>query len=126
MPNKSLILQPPTSLPEKLIYHYIRGYFDGDGSIYARARGFGIDGKKWKDSYYVSFQGTMEVLNWLKSIFGLNCKLYQRRKTDKNTYYFVFNGNKQVYKIMSKLYENSTIYLDRKFEKFKILKSLVV
>lgn len=37
VPKKSLILTPPT-LKEDLRSHFIRGYFDGDGSIYKRFR----------------------------------------------------------------------------------------
>lgn len=31
--RKSLILQFPTTVPEELMSHFIRGYFDGDGCI---------------------------------------------------------------------------------------------
>ena len=31
--NKSLTLQFPKNIPNSLIKHYLRGYFDGDGSI---------------------------------------------------------------------------------------------
>lgn len=36
VPNKSLILKFPTfkQVPEKLMPHFIRGYFDGDGSVW--------------------------------------------------------------------------------------------
>ena len=30
--QKSLILQPPKNIPDDLIRHFIRGFFDGDGS----------------------------------------------------------------------------------------------
>lgn len=33
IPNKSLKLKFPTTVPDKLIRHFVRGYFDGDGSI---------------------------------------------------------------------------------------------
>lgn len=32
--QKSLILKPPTGIPKELIHHFIRGFFDGDGSIF--------------------------------------------------------------------------------------------
>lgn len=32
-PNKCFTLRPPDNIPEELIKHYIRGYFDGDGWI---------------------------------------------------------------------------------------------
>ena len=31
--QKSLILKPPINVPDDLIQHFIRGFFDGDGSI---------------------------------------------------------------------------------------------
>lgn len=34
VPNKSLILKFPTTLPNELVNDFIRGYFDGDGSVY--------------------------------------------------------------------------------------------
>ena len=32
--QKSLVLQPPIGVPDELIHHFIRGFFDGDGSIF--------------------------------------------------------------------------------------------
>ena len=34
LPNKSLILQLPNTVPNNLLRHFIRGYSDGDGTIY--------------------------------------------------------------------------------------------
>lgn len=34
VPNKSLILTFPRTIPDNLIHHFIRGYFDGDGSVF--------------------------------------------------------------------------------------------
>ena len=34
VPNKSLVVNFPTCVPENLIRHFIRGYYDGNGSIY--------------------------------------------------------------------------------------------
>lgn len=36
IPNKTVHGYWPTTIPSQLIRHYIRGYFDGDGSIYIR------------------------------------------------------------------------------------------
>mgnify|MGYP002625860766 CR=1 FL=1 len=33
IPNKSLILEFPKDIPNDLIRHFVRGYFDGDGCI---------------------------------------------------------------------------------------------
>ena len=33
VPNKSLVLEFPKNIPDKLISHFVRGYFDGDGNL---------------------------------------------------------------------------------------------
>src|SRR5690606_8445162 len=33
-PRKSLTLKPPKNVPKDLVRHWIRGYFDGDGSVH--------------------------------------------------------------------------------------------
>eukprot|EP01084_Bolivina_argentea_P127341 225226_1 len=34
IPKKSLTLEWPQNIPDPYIHHFVRGYFDGDGSIY--------------------------------------------------------------------------------------------
>lgn len=124
IPRKSLILKPP-ALRDDLIKHYIRGFFDGDGSIYTQKR-FNKNNERITDSYYINFTGTLEILEWIQNNIGIYTKMEQRKKTYKNTYYFRFGGNKQVYRVMSNLYKDSIIHLDRKYEKYETLESLVV
>jgi len=38
VPNKSLILEFPTTVPNELIRHFLRGYSDGDASIYKNGK----------------------------------------------------------------------------------------
>ena len=56
VPNKSLILTFPNKyqVPKNLINHFIRGYFDGDGSIYEYSK---------THAGSISFIGTESVLN---------------------------------------------------------------
>ena len=58
-PRKSLILQFPTleQVPNSLISHFIRGYFDGNGSI-----GFYIYKGYCRKHYHISFCGTEHFL----------------------------------------------------------------
>lgn len=117
IPKKSLKLVFPTEeiVPSKYIYHFIRGYFDGDGSIYYSHK------KNTSLLYFhLNILGTKDFLEEIKKIFkkehlALECK---------NTHYVLhFCGNKQVFGIMNKLYENSNenIELTRKKDKFNIL-----
>jgi hypothetical protein len=56
VPNKSLILSPPNITDITYTDCFIKGYFDGDGTIY------------WKDNrfYCIRFYGTKDINEWIK------------------------------------------------------------
>lgn len=104
-PRKSLTLTFPKSLKPYLLRHFIRGYIDGDGTItYPRLR--------------ISVLGTMEFLIELQNYFEVigATKTKLTRKRDNKAYSFE-KGGSEVSLILYNLYSNSTIYLDRKYEK---------
>lgn len=105
--HKSLCLNFPI-IDSNLIYHFIRGYFDGDGS-------WAIDKKTNGFSFKVC--GTREFLTKMCEALQLETKLYQRKKSDKNNYYISVSG-KRVKTVMECLYKDATIYLDRKYERY--------
>lgn len=107
IPNKSLVLKFPT-LPNYLIRHFVRGYFDGDGCINIRKH-------QKKPQVRVSFLGTEEFLNKIQNILGINNKM-QLAGDNKLTRQFEVSGNKKAMKIASWMYENSSVFLDRKKE----------
>jgi hypothetical protein len=122
--NKTSILKPPT-LNENLIYSFIRGYFDGDGSICTV-----IDknnNKHFKDS--ITFTGTKEIVDYiskyLKKTIDVNCNIYERHpERNNNNYTISINGRRQVIKLCEKMYENNNNhYLTRKYEKFLKIKN---
>jgi hypothetical protein len=51
-------------------------------------------------------------------------KLFKRKNDNKNNYYLSFGGKNKTLSIMQYLYDYSNIYLDRKYEKFIILKNM--
>lgn len=118
--RKSLILEYPDEaiLPKYLYSDFIRGYFDGDGSLVLST-----------NSINFKICGTKEFLTKLVDIFNevseydFKYKLFKRKDDNKNNYYISYGGKYKTYSIMNYLYENSTIYLDRKREKYEILKS---
>ena len=63
-----------------------------------------------------------EILEWMDEIldFGAS-RLEKRNKDNKNCYYIRAGGQLKTYKISKTLYENATVYLDRKFEKYTLL-----
>lgn len=106
VPRKSLILKPPIGkIEEKYYLPYIKGYFDGDGSIYESLSNF-----------IISFCGTKEMLLWIKEQLKVDNKLEKRFDDNKNSYSFRVGGVDKVFKILNKFYFSSKTSLDRKME----------
>lgn len=108
-PKKSLILKFPNNnqVPEYLIKHFIRGYFDGDGCI-------SIDNKK--NTFSTSLLGTFEFTNYITKKYNSTLNKYHIN----NTYTLRFKV-KDALIFLYDIYNNSNIYLDRKFEKYNYL-----
>lgn len=108
--RKSNILTFPNSsiLPDNLVNHFIRGYFDGDGSVYVANKKYGYLG--------ISFDGDYEFLSSLLSILsaitGTNSSIY--KSSGDNHYSLKIGGTNQVKRFAQYLYSESNISLERK------------
>jgi endogenous inhibitor of DNA gyrase (YacG/DUF329 family) len=104
-------------VPENLLNHFIRGFFDGDGSISKRSK------NDVSDIYSFKIVGTEKILNSISDIFSINCKIRKMRVVPEKTIYRIYcSGNCQLIAIRDWLYQNSHIYLERKkiiFDKIK-------
>ena len=109
VPRKSLVLQFPKHLDKNLIRHFIRGYFDGDGSVYEYQKLHKIS---------MSMLGTQEFLEEVQNIFVQELGV-SRVKIYKHQNVFEYKkSRKEAIKIMDYLYKDCTIYLERKFSKY--------
>lgn len=112
-PRKSLTLQFPEIFIFKtndLVRHFIRGYFDGDGCIYVHHR------REWSS---IELLGTNHFLNAvIKNLKWNNNKLSQDKRHSCYTFRLRYAG-KTALNITASLYNSSTIYLDRKYKKYK-------
>lgn len=129
-PRKSFTLLFPneSQVPSRLLHHFIRGYFDGDGC--ASLSEF----KKWKYMYFtfslisseMFCQGAQEALIRLVSL--PTTKLLEKKNKSKGifacTYRSVVGPNCYVYKLYDFLYKDATIFLKRKHDKFKLALSM--
>jgi len=111
---KSLILKPPSISFRSLRRHWIRGYFDGDGSI-------GLNTKK--SNFIFGVTGTLLVCRYIKDYFNEICGLeldniYHRSRHHKDIFRFQVRGNNQVYTILSEMYKDAHVFLERKHDKF--------
>lgn len=116
-PRKSLTLQfPSMSLFKRKenVLHFIRGYVDGDGCLTTY-----LNSKKTSIRTELSLVGTESFLNSVNKLF--QNKGYIQNKSSKGWDNKAFNlsfSSVPSRKIARYLYENATIYLDRKYEKF--------
>jgi adenosine deaminase len=78
---------------------------------------------------YVSFVGTFEFLTKVQNIFqqeiGVSPTSLQIKckKRMTNNYQFAIGGNKKVQKVLEWIYKDSTIHLERKFNRFQEFKN---
>jgi intein-encoded DNA endonuclease-like protein len=109
VPNKSLMLKFPYEyIPENLIRHFLRGMFDGDGSIYRNKAGY----------FHISLTGTREICEGFSKYSNLEGHYCHPNKKceKKNTWSWRLWKIKEVYYFLDLLYSNSNIYLNRKKE----------
>ena len=113
VPRKSLKLTFPEKLPSILYRHFIRGYFDGDGCV-----SFKIYNNQ--KQFSVIILGTYDFLFELKNILELNdIKCSDVKSYDSRTFRLAMYGWDNLHKLYNYFYENSNVYLDRKFYKFR-------
>lgn len=114
-PRKSLTLKFPDKTIFKskdLIRHFIRGYFDGDGCVT-------LQKNKYSIRPYVSIIGTWEFLNSIEHYLNYPtlAKIYKDKRSQKNTYTLWFKTIES-FDFLDKVYENATIYLNRKYNRY--------
>ncbi len=105
IPNKTNFLKKP-DIDKKYYHHWIRGIFDGDGSVSLSKDG----------TLRGEFFGTEKVLNFIVSYIPGTDKVSKKNKS--KGYYHSFGGNKLANKMYDYLYKNSEICLERKRNKF--------
>lgn len=106
VPGKDATLQLP-DLPIVLMRHFIRGYFDGDGSI------------SKSPALQFSLVGNRTFLLAIQTILMERCNLTRTklvRQHNSQSFSLCYGGNRQVPRILKYLYENATVYLNRKFQ----------
>ena len=112
-PQKSLILKFPThdKVPKELIRHFIRGYFDGDGSLCVTEKTKSID-----------ILGTYDFLYQLCLESNIaTSKIYVSKSKSNKVFRIVLGSRLDLYNFSKYIYDDCNIYLDRKYEKFKKL-----
>lgn len=109
-PRKSYDYKFPSTIPNNLLRHYIRGHFDGDGSWHLQ-----------KGKYpCFSMVGHSDFIKSLQLHLIEACDLSKNKIIETNKPYtmrVLYTGGKQCKKIFDYMYNRSKIYLKRKKNK---------
>lgn len=104
-------------IEDKLLSHFIRGYFDGDGTITSSSPISNKQGRKSDVKWNII--GTEQFTRSVQNIMVENLDFSKTKlQKVKNVFYLEYKGGKQIDKIRKWLYNNSTIFLERKHNKF--------
>lgn len=116
-PRKSLKIKFPT-IPDNYISHFIRGYFDGDGSLH-RQKGYNtytaevVTGSK---DFILSLKSKLEKFT------GVSAQRIYKHKAS-NAYYIKYQRRGDIERLYEYFYDEYAIskklYLPRKFSKFQ-------
>lgn len=114
VPQKTKIIKFPNFLSEELVPHFIRGYFDGDGTV-------GVYKNSSKSNIYTLRSGfctgseefIIELVKHLPCIYN---KVKKCSTADTWSISYSVNDSIRLYNYM---YNNATIFLNRKKEKFE-------
>lgn len=118
IPNKSLKIDFPKDIDKSLYSHFIRGYFDGNGSFCHRV----LENGSCRDVVTITSTNlfctkTLDIIRSQTSIFGGN--VYDASCHNGITKVISISGINQCKKFHEYIYENADIYLDRKYQHYK-------
>lgn len=109
VPQKTLIIDKIPNIPRDYVSHFLRGYFDGDGSLHY------LQGT---NNYRISFtSGSESFLNDIQKELQTQVSIGH---SSENTCQLQISGRKQVERILRYLYQGSTeaTRLDRKYDTY--------
>lgn len=114
IPCKSLILKFPKMLNKEYYPHFIRGYFDGDGSV-------GVYDQKYRTDFIsnISLLGTLDFCRGVKEELennNIKAHIKKRGKNIKNTYCLNVYAREQQIKFINYIYKDAVYYLIRKYK----------
>lgn len=135
--NKSKVLKFPLNIKDELIHHFIRGYFDGDGSVWQGKRKKMVVRDSTKKSGFrerivhnVKFNltGTESIIKGIQKILiekaNFKNNIINTSKNIENCVQLEYSGRGQMKKFYDFIYKDATVFLERKNKKFKEILNL--
>jgi hypothetical protein len=117
-PNKSKTMKFP-EVPLKYVSHFIRGYFDGDGTIFLGTRGSGKDIPVLERAIIIFSCGSKKFIRALSNILAEDVNVKIANIYNSTRCFQISYGTKASIEIFKFMYHNSKgLFLKRKFDTF--------
>ena len=113
-PNKSLSLTFP-DIPQNLVKHFIRGYFDGDGCISRHVHNTCV-------TPHIELLGTKQMLEQILLYSNISAKYKHDKRHSEETWSLEWSKQEGI-DFINYLYQDCSIYLDRKYELYQFFKN---
>ncbi|MBI2096593.1 MAG: hypothetical protein HYT40_00305 [Candidatus Sungbacteria bacterium] len=115
MPHKSKSLQA-LKIPDRYFFDFLRGYFDGDGTIYS------YWDPRWKSSFmfYLQFASASRLyLQWLQLKLGELSNVHGRIQSGNRSYQLVFAKRESCILFKKMYHQKNSPKLKRKYLKMQ-------
>ena len=113
-PNKSLSLKFP-NIPQNLVKHFIRGYFDGDGCISRHVHNTCV-------TPHIELLGTKQMLEHVLLYSGISANYKHDKRHSEETWSLEWTKDLGI-EFINYLYNNCSVYLNRKYELYQFFKN---
>ncbi|WP_312286770.1 LAGLIDADG family homing endonuclease [Terrisporobacter sp.] len=120
VPNKTHSDIFPKLRETKTFLHFLRGYIDGDGSYII----YNYKGHDYVNISIVS--NNIYIFEFIKEKLKCDFNIKSNICKDGNSYKLQIRRKADCIKLINLIYDNATIYLDRKFDKVNKIKSIAV
>lgn len=116
VPNKSLVIGFPEWLDDNLLSHYVRGVFDGDGTI---NQSFVSENNKPINFNILGTNSFCQTLMQIcKDKLNINSKIYDVSCHNGITKAFTINRKMDIKSFLDWIYKDAEIYLQRKYDRY--------
>lgn len=120
IPNKTWSYVPVNLNNDVLMFSFLRGFFDGDGSITNHKYKFSDNRNTLPSAYQISIVGNFSCMLFIKEFLQKhNIKssmIKDKRKYSHDFYHLVVSENSSIYLFLKHIYKNSVVHLNRKQE----------
>lgn len=112
--QKSLTLNFPTAIPDNLLHHFVRGYFDGDGGV-----------RVSNNSHALYILASNNFCNSLSKFLIKKTNVKSKIEKKGKISVIKITNAKDILILYTYMYQNATFFLDRKQNRFLALQAKV-